>query len=168
MKFNILIECLEPECSVINFHWHPVLHYHVSWPNYICINNVRLYYHEFSRYWRGKRRSYAVWRGKDVLKGHWPLFFSFSCNDPQKCWGYMSLQCGESESGRFSSKWGFKEASIGNIKSQSLNNHWHEWLSANSSSPTEESLSRQTICLWPIVWDQWKINLSHLDNVKQT
>ena len=61
-----------------------------------------------------------------------------------------------------------EEASIGNIKSPSLNNHRREWLSGNSSAQTEESLLRQTISLWPIVWDQWKINLSHFDNVRQT
>lgn len=117
MKFNILIECLEPECSVINFHWRPALHYHVSPPNYICINDVRHYYRGLGRHWRGERGSCAVWGGKGVLKGHWHrwcaflFFFSSSCDDPQKCWGNTSLQCGESESGRFPSKWGFQEGS---------------------------------------------------------
>lgn len=63
---------------------------------------------------------------------------------------------------------GFQEASIGNIKSQSVNKRWREWLNSNSSAQTESSPLRQTISVWPVVWDQWKIHLSHLDNVRQT
>lgn len=50
VKFNILIECLEPECSVINFHRCPAHHYHISGPNYICINDVRHYYRRLGRH----------------------------------------------------------------------------------------------------------------------
>ncbi len=157
MKFNILIECLEPECSVINFHWRPALHYHVSQPNYICINDVRHYYHGLGRTLEGWKKEPCSVKGQGRAERTWHQwsFFFFSSADPLKCWGYMSLQCGESESGRFPSKWGFQETSIGNIKSQSLNNHWREWLNGNSSTQTEQSL---LISLWPIVWDQWKIN----------
>ena len=160
---------------MINFHWRPALHYHVSPPNYICINDVRHYYRGLGRHWRGERGSCAVWGGKGVLKGHWHRWCAFLFFFPLLVMTHKSAEETRLSSAERVRVVGFrpsevskKEASIDNIKSPSLNNHRREWLSGSSSPQTEESLLRQTISLWPIVWDQWKINLSHFDNVRQT
>lgn len=92
--------------------------------------------------------------------GRWRQWFLFlwwpTRKKKEKCWGYVFPCVERARVG------GFQEESVGNIKSQSLKNHWREWLSSNSSPQTVERPSRQTISLWPFVWDQWKIHSSHL------
>lgn len=106
VKFNILIECLEAECSVINFHWHPALHYHVAWPNYICINDVLHYDHELGRHYRGVRMRCAVLGCKSMLGQHLHQRSVFVMN-------HRSVKDTRVNSGRWGEMSGFVNSSNG-------------------------------------------------------
>lgn len=105
---------------VINFYWHSALCYPVPCSNYICINYVHHYYYGVGRAGtKGVKGGALQYEGARTLFLSWPTKVSKTC-----------AASAQRES-RFPSKWGHREASLGNIKCPCVDSQWREWWSSS-------------------------------------